>query len=384
MKRTLKWLIPLLALAALGLVIGRAVTGRKAEQAAAAAAAASPPVALELAATDLVTARTQELVRELAISGGLKAVNTAVVKAKVAAELRDLSVREGDRVSAGQVIGHLDATEFDARLRQADQQAASARAQLDIAQRTLDNNRALVDQGFISKNALDTSVSNAAAARANLQAAQAASDLARKSRSDTVLRAPISGLVSQRVAQPGERVALDGRIVEIVDLSRIELEAAVAPEDVAAVTVGAPASLKVDGIVEPVPARVARINPATQAGTRAVMVYLAVESRPGLRQGLFATGRIALAQDRVLAVPESSVRLDQGKPYVLSVQDGRVVQRPVELGPRGHAPAGGDTLVAVRAGLGEGAQVLSASVGVVRDGTAVRLPAPAPTPAASR
>ena len=378
MKRTLKWSIAALVLLLLVALVGRAVMSRRAQQAAVSTPAA--PVALELASTDLITVRTQDLVRELAISGTLKAVNTAIVKAKVAAEVRDLRVREGDRVQAGQVIGHLDTTEFDARVRQASEQAVSARAQLEIAERTLQNNRALVDQGFISKNALDTSVSNAAAARANLLAAQAAVELARKSLNDTVLKAPISGLVSQRVVQPGERVGLDARIVEIVDLAQVELEAAVAPEDVASVPLGASASLRVDGIAEAVPARVARINPSTQAGTRAVMVYLAVQHHPGLRHGLFATGRLALARESTLAVPESAVRLDQSRPYVLAVQEGRVVQREVQLGARGQVEGARETMVAVRSGVSEGTELLAGSVGVVRAGTAVRLPAPAVKP----
>ncbi len=373
MKSSLRrLLLAVLAVTVLGATAGRAMLTRKAEQ----ARAATPHAvaALELAPTDLVAVRPVELVRTLGVSGGLKAVNSAVVKAKVAAEVREITVREGDAVRAGQVLGRLDTTETSARLRQAQEQAASARAQLDIAERTLVNNRALVDQGFISQTALDTSVSNAAAARANLQAAMAAVDLARKAMDDTVLRAPIAGLVSQRLVQPGERVGIDARMVEIVDLSRIELEAALAPEDVAALRIGAAAELKVDGIVAPVKARVARINPSTQPGTR-VMVYLDLQRHPALRQGLFANGSVELDRVTALAVPQSSVRVDQSRPYVLALEADRIVQREVELGMAGRGAAGREALVSLQAGVAEGATVLAGSIGVVRDGTPVRLTA---------
>jgi len=377
MKRSLKWGIGLLVVLLLAAAVGRGLLARKAAGAAAAAAASAAPVALDLAPEDLATASRRELVRSLEITGAIKAVNSAVVKAKVAAELQQLNVREGDRVVAGQVLGRLDATEYEWKLRQAREQSAQAQAQLDIAERALENNRALVNQGFISKNALDTSVSNAAAARAALQAANAAAELARKSQNDTVLRAPIAGWVSQRLVQPGERVAIDARIVEIVDLSRLEIEAALAPEDVGAVRIGAEAQLQVDGIAAPVTARVARINPATQAGTRAVMVYLGVDPLPGLRQGLFAQGRIALERKTALAVPAAALRVDQARPYALAVIDGKVVQRLVSLGARGSSPDGGEALVEVTEGLADGDRLLRGTVGGVREGTLVRLTAPA-------
>lgn len=381
MKRRAAWWIgAAVVLLLVGAALGRGLLARKAEQGRMLAHPAD--VALELAPLDVARVQPRELLRTLEITGALKAVNSAVVKAKVAGEVQQLSVREGDRVTAGQVLGRIDATEYAWKLRQAQEQSAQAGAQLDIAERALENNRALVNQGFISKNALDTSVSNAAAARAALQAARAAAELARKAQNDTVLRAPIAGEVSQRAAQPGERVAVDAKLVEIVDLSRIELEAAVAPEDVGAVRIGAAARLQVDGIAAPVLARVARINPAAQAGTRAVMVYLAVEPQPGLRQGLFAKGRIELERRTASSVPATAVRIDQARPYVLAVEDGRVVQHGVELGLRADAAARGDeALVEVNSGIADGSTVLRGTVGAVREGTRVRLPAPGEAPA---
>ena len=84
---------------------------------------------IELVATDVVTAQKRNMTQGLAISGTLKATRSAMVKARVAGELVSLEVREGDAVLAGQVIARVDATEYLARQRQAQQQAEAARAQ---------------------------------------------------------------------------------------------------------------------------------------------------------------------------------------------------------------------------------------------------------------
>jgi membrane fusion protein, multidrug efflux system len=394
MKRWMKWLIAALVLLVLAGAVLRSLQARKLARN---SVATSPQAsaALDLAPGDVLTLQNTTITRTLALSGSLKAVSSAFIKAKVAAEVKSLTVREGDRVRAGQVIGQLDNTELALRLRQAEQNAATSRAQLDIAKRTLDNNRALVAQGFISPTGLQTSISNEAAAQATYSAAQAAVELARKAQADAQLVAPISGVVSQRLVQPGERVGIDTRLVEVVDLSRIELEAALTPEDVGAVQVGQVVLLQVDGIPTPVRGRVARINPSTQAGTRAVMVYVAIDTPNGLRQGLFAKGSIELAREQVLAAPLSAVRVDQARPYVLAVQGGQVAQRTVSLGRRGEAEWAGqrESVVELLDGAPAGTVVLRGSVGALRDGTAVRLAASAPaapsapvaaSPAASR
>jgi RND family efflux transporter MFP subunit len=390
MKRSLKWVVIALVVLLIGFGVLRALSARKAQQQAVAQAAANKTQAVvELAATDVVTTQTRVLAQGLPISGTLKAANSAVVKARVAGELQGLTVREGDPVKAGQIIARIDPTEYLARVKQAQEQADSAKSQIEIAQRQWDNNKALVDQGFISKTALDTSWNNLTAAQSTHKAALAAVDMARKSMDDTVLRSPITGQVSQRVAQPGERVGVDAKVVEVVDLSRIEVEAALSAADSVQVRVGQVASLQVEGTTQPLTARVVRINPSTQAGSRSVLAYLAIDKPEGLRQGLFAQGTLAGARISALSVPLSAVRTDKPNPYVQVVENNTVVHKPVELGARGDA--GGEMAVAVK-GVAENAVVISGALGTLREGTAVRFtqmpaggtlsPAAPPAPAA--
>ena len=378
MSRWLKTALVLLALIAVVALGWRGYAARQATRQAQSAPVKDPVI--ELSAIDLATAHVIELTSGLPISGALKAVNSAIVKARVPGELQGLTVREGDRVEAGQVIARVESTEYADRVRQAQEQADAAKAQVEIAQRQVDNNAALVRQGFISKTAADNSLASLNTAQANHRAAQAGIDVLRKSLADTVLRAPISGQVSQRLAQPGERVAPEARIVEIVDLSRLELEASISPADSVAVRVGQQALLRIEGVAQPVAATVARINPSAQAGSRSVLIYLTVAAQPGLRQGLFAQGQLATETQRALAVPLNAVRTDKPLPYVQVVEGDRIAHRTVQTGVRGQVD--GELWVAVQ-GVADGARVLRGAAGVVREGTQVKLAAPvAPASAA--
>ena len=376
MKKYVRFALILLALLGAGVGAYKYIAQRKVvAQTTAAAAEAVKAVAqtLELAASDIYTLRSLTLAQGLPVSGTLKATHSAMVKARVAGELMDLTLREGDRVAQGQVVARIDPTEYLARQRQAQRQVDAAMAQVEIAQKQFDNNQALVDQGFISKTALDTSLSNLSGAKASHLAAVAALDVARKAVDDTILKAPLSGSIAQRLAQNGERVAPDARIVEIVDLQQLEVEAAVPPADAANVRIGQSALLTMEGSTSPVNARVLRINPSAQAGSRSVLIYLGVKSTPELRQGLFVQGQLATTRVSALAVPVTAVRTDKPQPYVQWIDKDQVRHMTVSLGTRGEAE--GQVMVGISSSdskLSEGLQLLTVSSGAVREGTRVK------------
>ena len=382
MKRWIPWLVAAVVVVLLGGGVWRAMAARQVQQKALAEANAQRAQApLQLAADEVLQVRRQNLAVGVPVSGALRAVDSAMVKARAGGELQGLALREGDSVKAGQEVARIDPTEARARLRQAQQQAEAAKSQVDINQRQYANNRALVDQGFISATALVTSQASLEAAQSSYQAAVAAADVARKALEDTVLRSPISGMVAQRLAQPGERVGVDTRIIEVVDLSRLELEALLNPADSVAVRVGQKAQLIIEGVGAPVPATVVRINPSAQAGSRSVPVYLRVDqpaSATPLRQGLFVQGTLDTGRTDVLDVPLDAVRTDKPVPYLQVLKDGRVAYAEVRTGHR--AVVDGQTLMAVE-GVPEGTAVIAGRIGQLREGTAVTLAASTAAPA---
>ena len=382
-KRWLTGAVALLVLALVGAGVAKILLARKNDAAALqAASSAQNTNAVELALGDVMTLKNIELLQGLPVSGSLRAVNSAFVKARVAGELQGLSVREGDFVQAGQVLARVDASENQSRARQARNQADASKAQVEVAQRQYDNNTSLVNQGFISKTALDTSLANLNAAKSTYQAALAATDVATKAVDDTVLRAPISGQISQRLAQLGERVGVDTRILEIVDLSRLELEATLSAADSSLVRVGQTAELQIEGGSQRITARVVRINPSAQAGSRSVLAYLSLDNmgspnKPqsaSLRQGLFAQGMLASERRSQLAVPLTAVRTDKPAPYLQIVSSGRIAHLPVELGMRGTAE--NLDVVAIK-GAPEGTVVVLGNIGLLRESTAVKYTLPA-------
>ena len=175
--------------------------------------------ALEFAQADVVTLQPKRLSVELAVPGSVLAVSQATVRSKLSAEVKRVLVREGDQVSAGQVVAEFDTAQLRAQLAERTATLASAKAQLTTTERTRQSNAQLVKQNFISQNAFDTADSAYQAQLATVAASQAQLEQTQIMMNDSVVRAPISGIVAKRHVQPGEKLAFDAPLMAIVDLA---------------------------------------------------------------------------------------------------------------------------------------------------------------------
>ena len=362
-RRVVATLVTLLVLGALGGAIAQRVARKAAEN----APPKEAPVALQFAPNDLAYLESRPLSRWLPVSGTLQPVRQATVKAKVAGDVLEVTVREGEPVKAGQMLARIDTTDAEARLADRVGAMESARAQLALAEKTRTMNTRLLTDKFISQNAFDSAESSFNVARGNVKSAEAQVQLARNALKDATATAPLSGIVAKRHVQPGEKVAVESPLVTVVDLRDLEVQALVPAVDVPELRAGMPVTFTVDGFGERrFEGRIERINPATEPGTRAILVYVSLPNNDAiLRSGMFATGRIALAaSDPAPTLPAAAVRSEAGQSYVWVIDKGKLVKRVVTVGRRDETTG----RVEIKTALAGDVPVLAAKFDNLKDG----------------
>jgi len=297
-------------------------------------------VPLEFTATDLAYVEPATLTRWLPLSGTLQPLNQSTVKAKVSGEVRQVNVREGEPVKAGQSIVRFDTADLEAKLTERIGALESSRAQLALAEKTREQNRQLLKQKFISQTAYDAAESNLSVSQGTLKSNEAQVQLARNALRDAVALAPLSGIVAKRHVQPGEKVPFDAPLVTIVDLNEMELQAMVPANDIPELRQGMTVNLAIDGFGERrFEGKIERINPTTEPGTRAILVFIRIPNPDAaLRGGMFGTGRVTLAAGApVPTLPIIAVRTEAGQNFVWTIEGGKLARRIVTVGKRDDA-----------------------------------------------
>jgi RND family efflux transporter MFP subunit len=385
-KAAKRWRAPAAVLVVLALA-GGGWTVMQSKSKATAAASAAPaadkkpkgPEVYELAAADVAAIGARALSLSLPLSGSLAPISQATIKSKVSGEVREAAVREGMAVTQGQVLARLDQADLQARLTQQQAMLDEAQAKLALASRNHANSQALLKQNYISSTSYDTTANGVELARANVKSASAMVDLARIALNDSVIRAPMSGVVSKRHVQAGEKVAPDMPVYTIVNLSELTLEAQVPTSEIPRVKAGQDVAFRVDGFSangqpREFHGKVARINPTAEPGSRAMLVYISVANKDGaLLGGMFAKGNIVTERSAVMPlVPVDALRSDNGRQVVYKVDNGKVVAQPVTLGLRNEDSGYAE----VTEGLQAGAQVIVAKLDAVKPGARVKLAMP--------
>jgi len=363
-------LVALLPLAAVA--CGSDAKGEKAGTSPAASAAASrPPASITLAASDVATVAPATIEDGVALTGDLNPIETVQVHARIEGDLTGVYVREGQQVSAGQLLARFEASEQESARSSAEADRVAAQSELANAQWTLDQNAQLFKAGAIAEQAYKSSQQAVVAARARLAAAEARLRATGNEARDTRVISPTKGVVSQRLVEAGEHVAKGAPLFTVVRNDVLELAAAVPARQSNTLRVGQVVHFAADG--RRFDGAVARLSPTVDPATRATTVYVQIPNPGGvLRGGTFATGRVvSRTLTNVLAVPSGALRQspEDGKPYVYRI-DGRTINvAPVQIGAADDRLG----LVQVTDGLQAGDRVVVGNVGALGRGMQVTI-----------
>ena len=333
-------------------------------------------------------------------SGYVVARRQATVSSKITGMVLQVLIEEGDHVQAGQVIARLDDSNARASLAQSAAQLGQAEANVRSTQTALadadqkyQRYRGLAGGGAVSAQSIDDARTSFDAARSNLDVARSQAavsraelEVARRNLDDTVVRAPFTGVVTVKAAQPGEIVSpISGGggftrtgICTIVDMDSLEVEVDVAESFINRVSQGMPAVVKLNAYPDwEIPADVIAVIPTADRSKATVTVRVELKAKDarivpemGARVTFLSpapTGAAAATAQRGVVVPDDAVKTEEsGQTVVFVIEDGRVERRAVRLGA--HASNG----QVVIAGLQSGDEV-AVTDKTLRDGDKVRI-----------
>ena len=362
----------------------------------------------------------RELPRFIEATGSLAADAQTDVAPNVGGRVAAVGVDLGSFVQRGAVLVRLEDADARLRVEQAEAQArqaqsgvrqaeerlglrpgqafeptrvaevAAARAALDLAEKQLARYERLIESGDVSRSAFDQqraqrdqlreqygaalasarqSYAGVATARAAAQAAEAQARQARKSITDAVVYAPISGFVSERPADLGEYVSPQSKVATIVRTNPLRLRIDIPEQFISLVRAGQPVSVTTSAYSDRAFAgRVARISPNVTAASRTLTVEAEVENGQNLlRPGQFAAVRLQLPRpEPAVLVPARAVAGADTARHVFVIRDGRAEQRVVQPGQQEGE------LVEIKSGVRADELVATSNLEQLKDGAAVR------------
>ncbi len=334
---------------------------------------ASPrePPAVVVGPENVVVLEPEVLRRGPPVSGTLSAEREATVRAEVGGPVLQVLAERGQPVSRGQVLARIDDTALRGAYRAAQSALRSASVAAETARRDVERTSRLAEAGAVAVRDLDAAHNTRAAARAQLADARARLTEAQEQLGKTVVRAPISGVVSERPVNAGDVVTAGAALVTVVDPRSMELAAAVPAARLEQLRVGAPVRFVVSGYPGRVfEGRVRRISPAADSATGQVPLYVTIPNPAGaLVAGLFAEGRVVAEERRALLVPPSAVVREGDAETALRLRGGIAERVPVRLGDTDSE----SERVEVVAGLAAGDTVLVGAAAGTTPGTRVRV-----------
>lgn len=305
--------------------------------------------------------------------GTLESLTDPTIAAEVAARVVNIHVNVGQRVSQGQLIATLDATDFGLQRNEAQTEVLRIQAQLENQKKIVARNQTLVEKKFISQTVVDSDTAQLNVLQEQLKGAQARISSINHTSGKTKIYAPVSGVVETRVASKGDFVKIGDPLMQIISNQKLRAHLPF-PEHIGAklkaglkVRLATPTS---DKVVETV---IHELKLLIAEDSRTIDVIADIQNAPDWQPGATVNGTVILGEEKsALMVPEQSVVMRPAGEVVYVVRNNTAYQAMVKTGLRQNG------LVEVQSGLNANDTIVVDGAGFLTDNTPVKI-APAIT-----
>ena len=272
----------------------------------------------------------------------IEAFAEADVIAKVDGEVRELHVEEGDRVEKDQILATLDGDRLRLEL-------SESQARLGKLQRDYQRNQELQEKGLISEGDFEK-------IQYDLEALEASFNLASLELDYTQIRAPISGVISERYLKLGNTIKTGEPVFRVTSLDPLVAYMHMPEREFRQIAAGQPVYIEVDALTEAsVVASVTRVSPIIDPETGTFKITIELDgTAEGIKPGMF--GRMNIVYDKhenTLLVPRSAIIETASDKFVFVVENEIGIRKTVETGFSGNG------MVEIISGLGDGENVIT-------------------------
>jgi len=301
---------------------------------------------------NLVSARFRTLELTADAVGSIQSRSTTNIASKILASIVSVNVRPGDIVKKGALLITLDDRDLHARQQQAKNALNAAKAAHEKAQLDRQRYQSLLDTKSVTQNAYDDKASAEKITSAKLDQAQEQVREADVMRSYAKINASMSGIVTDKLCDPGDIASPGVPLLTMYDPDNLRLEAAVREQLSGRLTLGQQVQVTVDAIDKTMTGTVEEIVPSADPVSRTVTVKTAIPREEGIFPGMFGRIRIPLDPVKFLVIPKACVRQVGQLELVTVVKDGRPITRAVRTGRTW------DDDIEILSGLSEGEEVV--------------------------
>ncbi|MBT3826275.1 MAG: efflux RND transporter periplasmic adaptor subunit [Nitrosomonadales bacterium] len=264
--------------------------------------------------------------------GTIEGLMDPTIRSEIASSIKKIYTQAGSTLKKGDLIAQLDDLDYRYQLELAEAELSQLKIRLSGQNKTYQRNSELVNENFISPNALDEIINQKNETEELIKISEARAKIAKYRLSKTKIYSPIQGKVEKQIASIGDFLKIGDPIVQIMNNDRLRAHVPFPEKFAIKLKPGLPIELKSPIVGEKIIVKIAELKPQLIADSLAIDVIADIVNQPNWQAGGSVRGTVVFKEVNNLSVPEISIILRPVGQVVYVIKNDKAFERVVHTG----------------------------------------------------